>query len=175
MSVQTQPPTRSRTTSGKLAPRISNELRALAKTLAIDAMAEGLSAPDAQTLLLEAYFGLALQRSRHGNGRVNRSRVELLTGINRKAISKRIQPSDVWTLAHPIPWVRRVTLGWQKDRRYLDARGKPRTLRYEDSTPSFISLGKNYATSIPPRALLNALKDLGLVDEVRGTLRLRRV
>ena len=77
MSVQTQTPTRSRTTSGKLAPRISNELRALAKTMATDAMAEGLSAPDVQTLLLEAYLGLALQHSRRDNGRVNSSRVEL--------------------------------------------------------------------------------------------------
>ena len=175
MSVQTRTPTRSRATPGKTAPRISNELRALAKTVATDAMAEGLSAPDVQTLLLEAYLGLALQHSRRDNGRVNSSRVELLTGINRKAIAKRIQPSDVWTLAHPIPWVRRVTHGWRTDRQYLDARGKPRTLRYEDSTPSFISLCKSYATFIPPRALLNALKDLGLVDEVRATLRLRRV
>ena len=175
MSVQTRTPTHSRATPGKTAPRISNELRALSKTMATAAMAEGLSAPDVQTLLLEAYLGLALQHSRRGNGRINCSRAELLTGINRKTIAKRIQPSDVWTLAHPIPWVRRVTHGWQTDRQYLDGRGQPKALLYGDSKPSFISLCKTYATFIPPRALLNALKDLGLVGEVRATLRLRRV
>ena len=175
MSVRVRTPARAHETPKSVAPKTSNALRALSQRLVRKGFAEGLTAPDLQILVLESYLGLALTRARLGNGRLNRSRVELLTGINRKHLAQDTQPADVWTDTATTPWVRRIMNAWRTDPKYLDARGRPRSLAVQGAMPSFETLCDAYAEFIPKRAMLDALKDLNLIAHKRiSLLRLAR-
>ena len=135
---------------------------------------DGLTAPDLQRAVLEAYLALALERCRRGNGRVNASRVELLTGLPRRGLTSNSVASDVWARATVIPWVRRLEQAWRIEPRYLDAHGHPVPLPVDVAAPSFEALWKKHGGTHPKRALLDALLDLRLVENESGLLRLTR-
>jgi hypothetical protein len=154
-------------------PHLSARLRALARQLVARALVEGITAPDAQTLVLEAYLERALPLSRLSNGRVNSSRVEVLTGINRKRISNTTQAAEVWGWARAVPSLRKLILAWRSDPKYLTARGEPRGLSLQSPEPSFASLCRTHGAYVAARASLEAMRDLKLVRESRGLIFLR--
>jgi len=151
-------------------PRLSKPLRTLAHKLVAQALVEGITAPDAQTLVLEEYLELAIPLSRLRNGRVNSSRVEALTGINRKRITSTTEASEAWGWARAVPNVRKLVIGWQTDPKYLTARGQPRGLPLKSPKPSFTSLCQTHGAYVPARASLEAMRDLHLVQELRGLI-----
>jgi hypothetical protein len=155
------------------APKIQKALRQLAKTLVQRGFEDGLTAPDLQLVVLETYLALALERARFPNGRVNASRIELLTGINRKTITSRTRATDVWTQVRYIPWMRRIVLAWRTDPLYREAGGRPKWLPLQGAAPSFESLWRTYGSFSQKRAYLDTLIDLNLVRRQRGGIRLR--
>jgi hypothetical protein len=137
------------------------------------ALVDGITAPDVRTLVLEAYLERAIPLSRLLNGRVNSSRVELLTGVNRKRITRTTQSSQAWTWGRAVPHIRKLILAWQSDPRFLTARRQPRGLSLAGPEPSLASLCEKHGIYVPARATLDVLRDLHWVRESGGLIFLR--
>lgn len=59
---------------------------------------------------------------------------------------------------------------WTTDARYLDAKGKPKTLPATGPAPSFESLARSVSTDLSRRTILDELGRLGLVKEEGATV-----
>ena len=101
------------------------------------------------------------------------SQLSVRTGVHRKdlrRIAGQVAPRRVRSPASE------VFARWRSDPRYLTARGRPRVLpRLEDSAggPSFDGLAASVTTDVHPRAMLDELQRLGLVEiDARGCIRL---
>lgn len=103
------------------------------------------------------------------------SRVAMLTGLSRKEVLrvKRIDvPEDGESVAQQGRSIR-VINGWTHDRRFLDDSGNPLVLDFDNNDVSFSNLVKFHSGDIPPRAVLDELLRVGLVERtVSGSVRL---
>jgi len=94
------------------------------------------------------------------------SHIAMLTGLSRKEVLrvKRLpHPSDDEALAQQERSTR-VISGWTHDTRFLDAEGNPLPLRFDGQEGSFSDLVRRYSGDIPPRAVLDELFRVGLVE-----------
>lgn len=94
------------------------------------------------------------------------SRVAMLTGLSRKEVLrvKRIPlPTDGETVVQQGRSIR-VINGWTHDHRFLDDNGYPLMLALDGQDPSFSSLVRLHSGDIPPRAVLDELLRIGLVE-----------
>lgn len=125
-------------------------------------------------LATQAFVRAAARISKCRNGRVNSSRVAVLTSLRRAEV-KRLLTEVVKTevaLAKRQPRTHRVLTGWRTDRRYLDRKGLPRRLPMQGRSGSFVSLVKAFAGDVPPRAVLEELRRVHAVREVGQYLEL---
>jgi len=104
------------------------------------------------------------------------SRVALLTGVHRKDIARMLaaaSPGDPATSAR-VAHSARVIAGWRRDPAFLDRRGKPIVLAFDQGSPSFVDLVRTYGGGdVPPRAVLDELVRVGAVRrDKRGNIRL---
>ena len=87
------------------------------------------------------------------------ARVALLTGVNRKDVSKLLKlesaVSEDADFTHPVS---RILSGWIADKDFLDGSGQPALLLVEDGEHSFAELVKRYGKDITYRAALDELK-----------------
>jgi hypothetical protein len=94
------------------------------------------------------------------------SHIAMLTGLSRKEVLrvKRLPPpSDDEAIAQQGRSTR-VISGWTRDPRFLDAEGNPLPLRFDGEEGSFSDLVRRYSGDIPPRAVLDELSRVGLVE-----------
>jgi len=94
------------------------------------------------------------------------SRIAMLTGLSRKEVLrvKRVpHPTDGEAVAQ-LERSTRVINGWTHDRRFLDDSGTPLVLDVDGQSPSFSSLVRLHSGDIPPRAVLDELLRVGLVE-----------
>jgi len=119
-------------------------------------------------LATQAFVRAAAQISKCRNGRVNSSRVAVLTSLRRAEVKRLLTASAEFetTLSKRQPRTQRVLAGWRTDRRYLDRRGLPRRLPMHGRSGSFASLVKAFAGDVPPRAVLDELRRLRAVREL---------
>jgi hypothetical protein len=93
------------------------------------------------------------------------SRVSLLTGLHRKEVGRMLtseQPHEV--AADKIAYSAAVIAGWRRDKRFLDKRGNPAALPFDDAAASFAELVRRYGGGdVPPRAVLDELVRVGAV------------
>ena len=117
----------------------------------------------------EIYVETAL-RDFEVEGKVNRSRIAILTGLTRKEVKNVIDrtlesgPPDR-TYSRP----ERVLTGWYSDPNYTGPYGIPLDLPYETSEPndpSFVRLVRTYSGDMAPRQMLTELLRSGSVIEV---------
>lgn len=97
----------------------------------------------------------------------NISRVAVMTGLTRKEVKRlrvKISAGTQVDMARVVPPAE-IIEKWHSDSNYLDAAGRPKTLEFEGSPPSFASLVKKYGGDIPPGALRTELKRVGAVTE----------
>jgi len=102
------------------------------------------------------------------------SRVSILTGLSRKEV-KRVQGiSSLEDRASIERYNRaaRVISGWLKDPLYLTPKKTPRDLLIEEGKNSFSQLVKAYSGDVPPRAVLDELLRVGVVERDNGRVRL---
>jgi hypothetical protein len=119
----------------------------------------------------EVYVETAL-RDFEAEGKVNRSRIAILTGLTRKEVKNVIDRAlesnqGERTFSRP----ERVLTGWYSDPNYTGPYGIPLELPYESSSPdepSFVELVKTYSGDMAPRQMLNELLVSGSVVEVEG-------
>jgi uncharacterized protein DUF6502 len=93
-------------------------------------------------------------------------RIAMLTGLSRKEVLrvKRLPPPTDGEAVAQLERSTRVINGWTHERRFLDGSGNPLALDFDGQDPSFSRLVRLYSGDIPPRAVLDELLRVGLVD-----------
>ena len=130
---------------------------------------QGVTHAEFSETVKEVYVETAL-RHFESEGRVNKSRVAILTGLTRKEVKNVIDRTlaegyQEKTYSRP----ERVLTGWYSDPRYQGPYGIPLELPYDTGDadePSFTQLVKEYSGDMAPRQMLNQLLESGSVVEV---------
>ena len=115
-------------------------------------------------LAARAFVKAACRASTLRNGRVNQSRVAVLTGLSRPEVRKlMVGPRN--SLIRYQPRTMRVVEGWSSDSRFTSRTGVPLALRINGPRLSFAALVRQYAGDVPHQAVLEELKRLRIVKE----------
>jgi hypothetical protein len=142
-------------------------------------IAQGITHAEFSETTKEVYVETAL-RHFEDPGRVNKSRIAILTGLTRKEVKNVIdrtleEAHKDKTYSRP----ERVLTGWFSDPKYTGPYGIPLELPYEGGqpeSPSFVNLVKEYSGDMAPRQMLNELLVSGSVVEVEGRFKaVRRI
>jgi hypothetical protein len=96
----------------------------------------------------------------------NISRVAILTGQDRREVSRIRRAMERATGPRPLFKPTQVLDGWYRDPEFLDADGKPRDLELEGEHGSFSQLSRRYAPSIPHIAMIKQLRAVGAVADL---------
>lgn len=137
-------------------------------------IAQGVTHAEFSETAKEVFVEVAL-RDFENTGRVNKSRIAILTGLTRKEV-KNVVDRALTTSYKEKTYSRpsRVLTGWYSDPAYQGPYGIPLELPYEESDedePSFVGLVRNYSGDMAPRQMLNQLLEAGSVVEVEGRLK----
>ena len=134
-------------------------------------IAQGVTHAEFSETAKEVYVEVAL-RHFEDEGKVNKSRIAILTGLTRKEVKNVVDraltssPKEK-TYSRPA----RVLTGWYSDPAFQGPYGIPLEIPYEspeEGAPSFVSLVRQYSGDMAPRQMLNQLVDSGAVVEVDG-------
>lgn len=134
-------------------------------------IAQGVTHAEMSETAKEVYVEVAL-RHFEADGRVNKSRVAILTGLTRKEVKNvidRAQTAEAKDKTYSRP--ERVLTGWYSDPKFQGPYGIPLELPYESGDSeqqTFVSLVKHYSGDMAPRQLLNQLIESGSVVEADG-------
>jgi Family of unknown function (DUF6502) len=144
-------------------------LRLMLKPLVKLFISQGVTHAEFAEAAKEVYVEIAL-RNFETQGRINKSRVAILTGLTRKEVKNvidRALQSGPQDKMYSRP--ERVLAGWFGDPTYTGPYGIPLELPYESGSgdePSFVGLVKTYSGDMAPRQMLNELLRSGSVVEV---------
>ncbi len=143
-------------------------LQSLLFELAVVLLPRGVTPTQFNDLAKHAFIDAAASLSNFRNGKINQSRVSVLTGLRRAEVRKLLgragfptQP----TRGHLSP-IETVIAGWCSDKRYVDRHGGPKRLAVMGVKNSFAFLVKQYAGDVPHRAVLNELSRLGVIHQI---------
>ena len=134
-------------------------------------IAQGVTHAEFSETAKEVYVEVAL-RHFEAEGRVNKSRIAILTGLTRKEVKNvidRAQSEDAQEKTYSRP--ERVLTGWYSDPKFQGPYGIPLELPYEagdSEQQTFVSLVRQYSGDMAPRQILNQLVESGSVVEVEG-------
>ena len=134
-------------------------------------IAQGVTHAEFSETAKEVYVEIALKHF-EAEGKVNRSRVAILTGLTRKEVKNVIDRTietgfQEKTFSRP----ERVLTGWYSDPKFQGPYGIPLELPYESGESdekSFVELVKQYSGDMAPRQMLNQLIEAGSVVDVDG-------
>ncbi len=147
-------------------------LRPLVRVL----LRNGMTCQEFCELARQSYVESALSDFPESGKKITDARASALTGLNRKEIRRlRQQIAETKTGQNPVPAPRgeRVVSGWQRDPDFLDADGKSALLPFNGSR-SFSELVRRYSGDIPPRAMLEELKRVGVATEADQGIKLMK-
>ena len=134
-------------------------------------IAQGVTHAELSETAKEVYVEVALRRFEN-EGKVNKSRIAILTGLTRKEVKNVIDRSlsvSRQEKTHSRP--ARVLTGWHSDPAYQGPYGIPLELPYEngmDGQPTFVELVRKYSGDMAPRQMLKQLVESGAVVEIDG-------
>ena len=155
--------------SGQVKEYLLQALRLMLKPLIRLFISQGVSHAEFAETAKEVYVEIAL-RHFETSGRVNKSRVAILTGLTRnevKNVIDRALESGHQEKLYSRP--ERVLGGWYSDPNYTGPYGIPLELPYESGNPdepTFVKLVRTYSGDMAPRPMLNELLRSGSVVEV---------
>lgn len=125
-------------------------------------------------LAKRAYVSVAFEDFDLKGRKQTDSRVATITGLSRKEVKriKELPPDHDSGAITRYNRAARVVFGWVHDAVYQSQPGQCRDLPFEGD-PSFSSLVKKYSGDVPPRAILDELLQVGVVQrDAQGTIRL---
>jgi hypothetical protein len=146
-------------------------LRHALTNLALLLIDQGITAAEMHSLNADAFVAAATQRSRLKNGRVNQSRVAIMTGLTRTEIRKKLEAQTIE--APRIYGAQRVMDGWRHDPEFCDSSGSTMDLKLSGDYGSFESLARRYSGDIPARATLEELRRLKAIVIKKALIHLR--
>jgi hypothetical protein len=140
---------------------VSRLLRPLVKIL----MHHGVSHAEFADIAKRVFVETALEDFQIEGRKQTISRVAMLTGIQRKEVSRLRQLGILDHSESDAAYNRavRVASGWCRDTRFTQGEGIPRPLPFEGEA-SFSLLAKTYSGDIPARAVLDELIRVGTVS-----------
>jgi len=134
-------------------------------------IAQGVTHAEFAETAKEVYVETAL-RHFEAAGRVNKSRVAILTGLTRKEVKNVVDRTlEVRQADKTYSRPERVLTGWFSDPGFTGPYGIPLELPYEATEPdgpSFVKLVRQYSGDMAPRQMLNELLVSGSVVEEEG-------
>ena len=142
-------------------------------------ISQGVTHAEFSETVKEVYVETAL-RYFETDGKVNKSRIAILTGLTRKEVKNVIdrtleETQQEKSYSRP----ERVLTGWYSDPKFQGPYGIPLELPYEgneDSDRSFVELVRLYSGDMAPRQMLNQLMEAGSVVEIDGRYKaIRRI
>jgi hypothetical protein len=94
------------------------------------------------------------------------SRIAVVTGLSRKEVLRLKRESELGDegLDKPFHRAARLVAMWQNDSPYAGMPGSPHALAFDGDTPSFSSLVHECGGDLTPRAMLDELRQAGVVD-----------
>ena len=150
---------------------LRNALSLMFKPLIRLLIAQGVTHAEFSDTAKEVYVETAL-RHFEVEGKINKSRVALLTGLTRKEVKNvidRALMTDYKERTYSRP--ARVLTGWYSDPAFQGPYGIPLELPYESGdseSRSFVELVRRYSGDMAPRQMLNQLVESGAMVEVDG-------
>lgn len=113
-----------------------------------------------------AFVQSAASKARLRNGRINQSKVAVLTGLPRNEVKRLLTAKGEATdlrMAQLTP-VERVIAAWLSKGRYISPTGIPKRLRVSGNALSFEDLARTHGGDVTVRALLDETIRLGVVQ-----------
>ena len=150
---------------------LRNALSLMFKPLIRLLIAQGVTHAEFSDTAKEVYVETAV-RHFEADGRINKSRIAILTGLTRKEVKNvidRALTTDFKERTYSRP--ARVLTGWYSDPAYQGPYGIPLELPYDITdaeSRSFVELVRRYSGDMAPRQMLNQLIESGSVIEVDG-------
>ena len=113
-----------------------------------------------------AYVDIALREFEVPGKKPTISRAATITGLSRKEVKRvtEIKDEEDRDLVARYNRAARVVYGWVHDGTYADQVGQAAVLPFEGESASFSSLVKAYSGDVPPRAILDELVQVGVVE-----------
>ena len=157
--------------AGTVKDHLRHALSIMLKPLVRLLISQGVTHAEFSETAKEVYVETALRHFEE-NGKINKSRVAILTGLTRKEVKNVIDRTleagkSEKTYSRP----ERVLSGWFSDPKYTGPYGIPLELPYEShdlDTPTVVSLVRQYSGDMAPRQMLNELVESGSVVEVEN-------
>ncbi|HEY5603665.1 MAG TPA: DUF6502 family protein [Gammaproteobacteria bacterium] len=114
-----------------------------------------------------AYVDIAMSEFEVPGKKATISRASTITGLSRKEIKRvmSMDDRDDSDMVARYNRAARVVYGWVHDAAYSAAQGETADLAFENSGTSFSSLVKTYSGDVPPRAILDELLKVGVVEK----------
>lgn len=142
----------------------------LAKPLIRFALKRGLRFQELAEVLKAGFVEVARENLVDQELDVTTSRLSVLTGLQRKEVSK-IQNDSSGAIGNP-NLLNRVIGRWQSDKRFIKASGKPRSLQYEGAGSEFADLVTAVSADVNPYTVLFGLEQSGAVRKKGKVLEL---
>jgi len=117
-------------------------------------------------LAKRAYVDVAYKEFGVPGKKQTNSRVATITGLSRKEIQRllALDSSDNSDMVARYNRAARVVYGWVHDPVYNTKQGQSAVIPLEGERPSFSALVKVYSGDVPPRAILDELLQVGVVE-----------
>ena len=131
-------------------------------------MNDGVTATEVQSAAAQAFVRAAMEIAKLKNGKVNQSKVAIMTGYSRTEIRKVLSGLRDSIEKTKTFGAKRLLDGWSRDPEFSSRTGAKKALPIQGGYGSFYSLAKKYSGDIPPKAALDELIRTGLVDVRRG-------
>ncbi len=124
-------------------------------------------------LIRKVYVQIAEQDFAVPGKKQTNSRISTITGLSRKEVQRlkgqsEIKPENLQRYNRAA----RVITGWVRDEQFIDKNGDPVPLPFEGTEISFSNLVKKFSGDVPPRAILDELLQVHVVEHSEGTVKL---
>ncbi|NOZ52352.1 MAG: hypothetical protein GXP08_04270 [Gammaproteobacteria bacterium] len=118
-------------------------------------------------LAKRAYIDVAEKEFVIDGKKQTNSRISTITGLSRKEVKrlKALSDTDDKEIVERYNRAARVVYGWVHDPSYADGHGHSIDLQFEADDLSFSSLVKEFSGDVPPRAILDELLQVGVVEK----------
>lgn len=116
-------------------------------------------------LVKKAYVDVAAEFSVEKK-KQTKSRIATITGLTRREVVRLLE-TDTFNnveLIERFNRAARVVAGWVRDHRFTDEEGDPAILDYDGEGNSFSRLVASYSGDVPQRAVLDELKNAGVIE-----------
>lgn len=140
------------------------EARSLMAPLALWLLRNGVSYPAFAELLKSVFVAAAQSELERTTSAPTQSALSLLSGVHRKDVRQMTQAVEPGEGRGRPPLSSQVFTRWLADARYRSKDGTPRALPRTGTRRSFESLCRELSNDVHPRAVLDELLRLGLVE-----------